>query len=245
MNTLYFRGSVTKHLTVISNDPARPQVELAITAHLLPLVKISPDLDALLVVGNKPVTQEFTLERSGGHAMKILQVIPYAPYLKAEATPLPGQGRYRLTVTAMPDAPLGSSKAAVVVWTDLQQGGALTFFITVDRGIATVPPMLFLGIVPHEMKTPQQAAVTILRNSTPFHVKSVAVSDPHLAPKLETVRDGAEYRVTVSYPGGWGPGMQRQTLTVTTDDPQQPVIEIPVEAFVQAQIAKAPPVVIH
>jgi hypothetical protein len=245
MNTLYFRGSVTKHLTVFSNDPARPQVELTITAHLLPLVKISPDLDALLVVGDKPVTQEFTLERSGGQPMKIVQVIPYAPYVKAETTPLPGPGHYKLTVTAMPDAPLGRSKVAVVVWTDLQQGGALTFILTVDRGIVAIPPVVFYGIVPREMKTPRQATVTILRNSTPFHVKSVAVSDPHLAAKLETVRDGAEYRVTVSYAGGWDTGRRQQTLTVTTDDPKQPVIEIPVQAFVQAKIAKVPPVVIH
>jgi uncharacterized protein DUF1573 len=245
MHTDYFRNAVTKHMTIFSNDPARPQVELTITARVLPLVKISPDPDALLVVEDKPATQEFTLERSGGHPMKILQVIPYAPYLKAETTPLPGPGRYHLTVTALPDAPLGRSKAAVVVWTDLQQGGALTFIITVDRGIVPIPPMVFYGFVPHEMTTPRQAAVTILRNAPPFHVKSVAVSDPHLAAKLETVRDGAEYRVTVTYAGGWDPGRRQQTLTVTTDDPQQPVIEIPVQAFVLAKIANAPPVVIH
>jgi len=171
--------------------------------------------------------------------MKILQVIPYAPYLKAETTPLPGPGRYDLTVTAMPDAPLGRSKAAVVVWTDLQQGGALTFIFTVDRGIVAIPPMVFCGIVPHEMKTPRQAAVTILRTSTPFHVKSVAVSDPHLAAKLETVRDGAEYRVTVTYAGGWDTGRRQQTLSVTTDDPKQPVIEIPVQAIIRAKISAA------
>jgi hypothetical protein len=241
MHTDYFRNSVTKHMTIFSNDPTRPQIELTITARVLPRVKISPDPDALLVVGDKAVTQEFTLERSGGQPMKILQVIPYAPYIKADATALPGPGHYKLTITAMPDAPLGRSKVAVVVWTDLQQGGALTFIITVDRGIVPIPPMVFYGFVPHEMKAPQQASVTILRNATPFHVKSVAVSDPHLAAKLETVRDGAEYRVTVTYAGGWDTGRRQQTLTVTTDDPKQPVIEIPVQAFVQAQIASATP----
>jgi hypothetical protein len=245
MNTLYFRGSVTKHLTIFSNDPARPQVELAISARLLPLVKVSPGLAARLAVGDKPATQEFTLERNGGRPMKIVQVIPNANFVNAETTPLPGQGRYKLTVTAMPDAPLGRSSVPVVVWTDMNQGGTLTFFITVDRGIVTVPPMVFFGVLPHEMQTPREALVTIMRNSTPFHVKSVAVNDPSLAPKLETVRDGAEYRVTVTYAGGWDTGIRRQTLTVTTDDPKQPVIEITVQAVVQAKIANAPPVIIH
>jgi hypothetical protein len=105
--------------------------------------------------------------------------------------------------------------------------------------------VLFFGVVPHDLTTPRQAQVTILRNATPFHVKSVAAHDPRLTPKLETVRDGAEYRVTVTYGGGWEPGMQRQTLTVTTDDPKQAVIEIPVQAAVQAKIAHAPPVASH
>ncbi|MCL6615228.1 MAG: hypothetical protein K6U03_11565 [Firmicutes bacterium] len=95
------------------------------------------------------------------------------------------------------------------------------------------------------MKTPRQASVTILRNPPPFHVTSVTVDDPLLAPKLETVRDGAEYRVTVTYAGGWDMGLRRQTLTVTTDDPKQPVIKIPVQAVVQAKITNEPPVVIH
>jgi len=245
MNTLSFRDKVTKHLTIFSNDPDRPQVDLTISASLLPLVKISPGRAAVLAVADKAVSQEFTLERNGGRPMKIVQVIPYASYLKAETTPLPGQGRYRLTVTASPDAPLGRSTAAVAVWTDVEKGGSLTFVITVDRGIVTVPPMLFFGIVPQEMKTPREALATIQRKSTPFHIKSITVNDPNLAAKLETVREGAEYRVTVSYSGGWDPGVRRETLTVTTDDPKQPVIEIPVRAAVQAKIANKPPVATH
>jgi Protein of unknown function (DUF1573) len=245
MNTLYFRGSVTKHLTIFSNDPTRPQVELTIGARVLPLVKISPGPAAVLSMGDQPATQEFTLERNGGHPMKIVQVIPNAPYLKAETTPLSGEGRYKLTVTATPDAPLGRSTVPVVVRTDLEKGGTLTFIVTVDRGIVIVPPMVFYGILPHDMKAPQGASVTILRNSTPFHVKSVAVNDSHLTPKLETVRDGAEYRVTVTYGGGWDTGLRRQTLTLTTDDPKQPTIEIPIQGVVQARLADVPPIILH
>ena len=54
------------------------------------------------------------------------------------------------------------------------------------------------------------------------------------------MRAGAEYRVTVTYTGGWDTtGLRRQMLTVTTDDPKQPVIEIPVQAAIQAKVASA------
>jgi hypothetical protein len=239
MNTLSFHDTVTKHLTIFSNDPEHPQIDLQITAHLLPLVKITPSTVALLAVSDKAVTREFTLERSRDRPMKIMQVIPNAPYIRAATTPLPGDGRYKLTVTALPDAPLGRSNVPVVVWTDLATAPSITFIITVDRGIVTVPPLAFFGVVPRVLTAPRQSTVTIRGNSAPFHVKGVAVDDPQLSAKVETVREGAEYRVTVTYAGGWETtGMRRQTLTVTTDDPQQPVIKIPVQASLQARIAR-------
>ena len=237
MNTEYFRGSVAKHLTVISNDPARPQIELTITAQVTPLVKIEPAPAALLSVNDQPVTQEFTLERTGGQPMKIVQVIPNAPYLQAEATPLPGEGRYRLRVTATTAAPLGRTTIPVVVRTDMPKGSMLTLVLTIDRGIVTVPPMVFYGLLPHEMKGPAQAMVSVERDSPAFHVKSVGVDDPHLTARVRTVRDGAEYHVIVVYSGGWDSGMKKQTLTIMTDDPKQPKIEIPVQAVVQATAA--------
>jgi hypothetical protein len=245
LKTQHLRGAVAKQLTIFSNDPVRPQVELTIGLRLIPLVNVSPGLVVALDVTEKAATQEFTLERNGGRPMKIVQVVPNAAYIDAEATLLPGQGRYKLTITAKPDAPLGRSNGSVVVWTDVEKSGMLTFFITVDRGIVTVPPTLFYGMVPQELEAPRQAAVTITGSSTPFHVKSVTVNDSHLTTKLETVRDGAEYRVTLTYAGGWHTGRRRQLLTVTTDDPKQPVIEVPVQAVVQAKAAQAPPAVIH
>jgi hypothetical protein len=245
MNTQYFRGAVTKHLTLISNDPDRLEIELTIALRLIPLVNISPGLNAVLDVTDRAVTQEFTLERNGQRPMKIVQVIPNAPYIDARTTPLPGQGRYKLTVTATPAAPLGRSNVAVTVWTDVEKGAVLTFFITVDRGIVAVPPSLFYGMVPQELDTPRQASLTIRRDSAPFRVTGATVNDSNLTLKLETVRESAEYRVTVTYAGGWNPGRWRQMLTVTTDDPKQPVIEIPVQAVVQAKIALAAPVAVH
>src|SRR5262249_43501933 len=158
---------VTKRLTVFSNDPDHPQMELLMTAHLIPLVKISPASTALLAVGDKPVTHAFTLERNEGRPMRIVQVIPNAPYLKAEIRPLPGQGRYQLTVTATPDAPLGRSTVPVAVWTDLEKANTLTLIVTVDRGIVCIPPLLFFGVVPQDVPMPRQAIVTLQRNSTP------------------------------------------------------------------------------
>jgi hypothetical protein len=241
LHTDYFGTAVTKHVAVFSNDPAQPLLDLTITAHLVPLVKVSPSPAAQLSMGDQAVSREFTLERNGGRPMKIVQVVPYATFIKAATTPLPGQGRYKLTLTATPDAPMGRTTVPVDVWTDVDKGGIVNIIVHVDRGIVTIPPMAFFGVVPRAMTTPRQSMVTLQRDSTPFHIKKVVVDDPKLSPKVEAVRAGAEYRVTVTYTGGWDTtGLRRQMLTVTTDDPKQPVIEIPVQAAIQAKVAAVP-----
>jgi hypothetical protein len=245
VNTEYLRGAITKHLTVFSNDPDRPAVELTLTAHVNPLVRISPATAALLTVEDKGATQEFTLERAGGHPMSILEVIPNSRYITAQTTPLPGQGRFKVTVTANADAPYGRTTVPVVVRTDLVKGGMLMLVLTVDRGIVTEPPVVFLGLLTEATPLPLNSQMSITRRTGPFHVKSVAVDDPKISARLETVRDGAEYRVIVTYAGGWDAGVKRRTLTLTTDDPRQPTITVPVQGILQAKSTANLPAAVH
>jgi hypothetical protein len=240
VQTVNFRGPITKHLTVFTNDPDHPQVDLTITARVIPLIQISPGPAALLAVGEKPASQEFIMERSGRRSMKILQVTANAPYLKAEAAPLPGVGRWKLTVTATPDCPLGHSTIPVIVRTDVEKSGLLTLTVGIERGIVSVPPLIYWGMLPREMTTPAQGTITVLHRSGAFHVTGVTVDDPKLQAKLETVRQGRQYQITVTYAGGWEIGRARKTLTVATDDPQQPFLKIPVQALIYTRAPGTP-----
>jgi hypothetical protein len=233
VRTTGFRGAILKHLTVITNDPQHAQFELSLTAKVTPLVQILPGPVALLAVDDKPASQVFTLERTGGRPMKILNVNPTVPYLKAQMKPLSGEGRYEITVTASPDAPMGRSPSPILVTTDMPKVSNLTLTLIVDHGIVTTPPMVYWSLPPGELKTPVEGAITLMRQQAPFHVKSVAVDDPKLDAKVETVRDGLEYRVTVKYSGGWTQDRVQKTLTVTTDDAKQPELKIPVLGMTQ------------
>lgn len=234
LHTENLRGRVTKGFTVFSNDPQQPQLRLAVTTQVTPLVNVTPGRQAMLSVEDQPITTEFTLERNGGQPMKIVELVPNAPYVTGEWEALPGDGRYKLKITATGETPPGRNVVPFVVKTDLPRAGMISLLLTIDRGIITTPPMVFYGLLLKDWKGPNHAAVTITRQKGGFHVKEASVDDPKLQAKLETVRDGAEYRVTVTYSGGWEPGIIRKTLTLTTDDPKQPVITVPIQAVVQA-----------
>ena len=102
---------------------------------------------------------------------------------------------------------------------------------TPDMPYEAVPN--FFQAPPGDLPTPQQATVTLLRQKGAFHLKGATLDDPKLQAKVETVRDGQEYRITVSYAGGWEAGVVQKQLTITTDDPKQPEMKIPVHAMVQ------------
>jgi hypothetical protein len=58
----------------------------------------------------------------------------------------------------------------------------------------------------------------------------VTVDDPALEAKLQAVREGTEYRVALTYSptGRETASIVRRMLTLTTDDPRQPIFKIPV-----------------
>jgi len=241
MNTEHFRGQVSKHLTVITNDPEHPEVELTISARVDPVVWIKPGSAAEVSVEDRPVTRTFLLERNGGRPMKILQVTPGSPFVTAAATPLSGDGRFEVRVTSTPQAPFGRSTVPVTVRTDQENASRITLLMTVDKGIVAEPPIVFYGLVPNEIKNPVQAAITLSRRSSPFRVTSVSVDDSKLSARLETVREGSEYRIVVTYAGGWNTGLMKSMLKVATDDKAQPLLEVPVQAVVQTKVVTVPP----
>jgi len=118
----------------------------------------------------------------------------------------------------------------------MPKGADLTLTLIIDHGIITTPPMVYWSLPPGELKAPVEGTITLMRQQTPFHVKSVAIDDPKLETKLKTVREGLEYQVTVRYAGGWTADRVQKTLTITTDDAKQPELKIPVLGMTQRPV---------
>ncbi len=234
IKTTNFRGPIQKHVTVFSNDPQRPELELNTTTTVLPQVQVDPGVVALLSVDDQPVSHVFTLERRGGRPMRLLQVVCAQPYVRLEMTRLPGEGRYELKTTVTENAPWGRSAIPVLIRTDIEEATNLNLTLIVDRGIITTPPLVYFNLPSGKLPEPPKATVSLQRQKGAFHVKTVTVDDPNVRASVVVVHEGQEYQVTVSYVGRWEPGRMQSTVTVTTDDPKQPEINIPVQAILQS-----------
>jgi hypothetical protein len=230
LDTRIFHGPLSKSLTVHTNDPALPKVKLILNATVTPLVLVTPGETALISLEDQPVTLEFVLERPSGGAMKVLEVTASQSYLKTQLTPLGGGNRYQLTITATPETPMGRTVVPVVVKTDLPGPGTRTLTLILERGIVAMPPRIYWSWTGGEVKPPIRASVLISRQKRPFRITSTTVDDPKLEAEVRTLREGAEYRVVVTYTGGWAGGAVKKMLIVTTDDPKQPELKIPIHA---------------
>jgi hypothetical protein len=230
LDTTIFRGPIAKTLTVHTNDPSQRQIKLTMTATVTPLVLVTPGEVALFSLEDQPVTHQFTVARPSGGSLKVLEVVTSQPYLKTQVTPLAGGNRYQLVVTATPDTPMGRTTVPVVVKTDLPGPGTRTITLILERGIVAMPPRIYWSWTGGEVKPPVRTSVLISRQKRPFRVTGATVDDPKLEAEVRTLREGEEYRVILTYTGGWAGGTIRRALTVTTDDPKQPEIRIPVEA---------------
>jgi hypothetical protein len=83
------------------------------------------------------------------------------------------------------------------------------------------------------MNPPAASVVMITRQKGAFHVTRATMDDSEVQAELEAVQEGQQYRVTLTYAGGWEPGLRQKVLVVTTDDPKQREIRIPVQVMVQ------------
>jgi Protein of unknown function (DUF1573) len=241
LKTRGFKGRVTKSVRIMANRPGQGWVLVDLSVTVRPLIRVTPSPTAQLIFPDKgTATTEFTLTPEPGHRVEFTQVVSDAPYLKTRLLPaaIPGGSR-KLEVSVAPKAPFGHFQAMLTIFTNSSVTPVLKLSVSGEKGIAVSPPQVFLGRLP-DSEVPAREEILLTKRGGQFHVKNVKSADPNLKVKCEPIRGGSMYRIVLSYAGGWKPGLVRQTVTVNTTDPRQPVLTIPVAALVegasQAQI---------
>lgn len=133
LDTLGFTGAVTKTALLVTDDPASPQVTLAVSMNVISLVDVLPNgVLRLEALAGKGVSTSQVLA-SDEPAFAPSSPETEAPWLKATLSPLPhadrlpGRGRvqWRLTLATGADAPEGLLGGVVRLKTGLDRPAAL------------------------------------------------------------------------------------------------------------------------
>jgi hypothetical protein len=101
-----------------------------------------------------------------------------------------------------------------------------------QNAVVANPPRLYLGDVISGSAAPVARTITLFRRDGAFRVIEAKATDPALILRVDPGADGTYSDIQVAYRGGWRRGPVSGKITIRTDDPGRPLIEVPFEANV-------------
>lgn len=243
LDTTTFNGPISKGVTAFTNDPDTPTIELTVRAKVEPYVSAKPGYARYLFVKGEPVKALIgqTIWSPDGTAFNVVKVESPKPFLKTSFREAKGEERqadvegkqWRVDIELAEDSPVGALAETVVIHTDHPKQKMIHIPVSgfVRPTVAVTPPVADFGSI--ELKEAMSKALNIRNFATePIKVTSVEEQINGIDAKLEPLSDGREYQVRLTLKPELGKGPFNGTLTIHTDSPKTPVIQVPVKGVV-------------
>lgn len=237
VDTINFTGQLEKKIAVHSNDAEASLRWLSFSMRVDPLFRFLgvARSDVVLIEDkaegdiyfvpnqNKPlIPSAATVEGVGGTAT----IEPWSGTLGGERD-LKG---YKVHYKLNDNIPPGRAAVGISLTTDDPAWSPVRHSFYVQKGIVALPLSIYMGEVGKE---PARAWALVSRPGKPFKITKVETEGAFFSAEIENVGKDWEYKVIVVYKGGADFGDLATTLKITTDDPRQPVLTVPISAVVR------------
>jgi Protein of unknown function (DUF1573) len=232
-----FTGPVAKGVTVFTNDASNPQVELTVRAKIDPYISVKPGFARYTIVKDeaKEGTIVQTLWAPDGSPMDIVKVDSPWPYLavsfreaqEGERLPDVKSKQWRVETKLSSDAPVGPLAGMITVHTNHAKQKLVEIPVSgfVRPVLAVTPPKADFGQI--DVKEPQRRVLDV-KNFATEPIKVIGVDPPGqgIEAKVEPLEEGREYTVRLTASSAMAKGPFHGKLTIHTDSPKSPVLEV-------------------
>lgn len=248
LRTSKISGTVHKSIAVSTNDPQHRKLELALTATIVDPIHVElPPGQVIPLPLHQTTSTEFPVRIAPSASVRITGLTCDRSYVTAELVePIdtdPKSPRiYRVRVRIGPDAPPGKSTAMLVLKTDLVQRPAVDVRLQCEKGIVAFPPTVHFGLISGNEPVPVSRSVVLRRLTKPFQIVRTSCGVPGLTLAQTELPEHAGYRLTLSCVARGTTGTHLGTMKIETDDPEQPMVELPVSYRILALDQGKPPV---
>jgi hypothetical protein len=228
IDTRFEQGHNLSVVTLTTNDPANPALQLKIEGVIKPQVAAQPmDIDFGNVNhGGAPVREVIVSDMIGGPGFAVKSVKNDSPYIKVtESARTDGKPGALLHVALSPSMSPGPISDTLRIETSRAPlRVAILGLVTGD--LVVKPNQVSFGILSHH-----QGAVRIVRltnqGSRTIKVLGVDSTSDSVFAQVAPVTPGKEYKLTVALRPNTPDGQIRGALTIRTDDPQQTTLIVP------------------
>lgn len=244
VDTTTFNGPIAKGISVFTNDPDAPQIELTLRAKVDPYISVKPGYARYIIVQGEPegnIAQ--SLWAPDGSSWDVTSVDSPYPFLKVsfheakaeERLPDAKGKQWQIEMKLANDAKVGPLSDYVTVHTSHPKQKIVQIPVSgfVRPVIAVTPPVADFGKI--ELKGEALHKSIDIRNFATESIKVTGI-EPTLPKgietKLESLKDGREYEVKVTVSPEIAKGPFNGKLTIHTDSPKAPTLEVELKGIV-------------
>ena len=243
LETRDFTGPISKSILIMTNDPRDPTTTVVIKTSVHPYVQVLPRaLVRFNAVQHEPMEQKITVvadEEEKG--FKVTGVKSSAPFLLASIRPVPADEllagkspqQYEIALTMEKNPPVGPVNAVLEIETNHPKAKTVSVkvFGVVRALLHVTPSQIQFGSVDAK-KQPGRNVIVVNNRSggAAVTVTGATVNDPAFNAQVVTIENGRRYQVTVTVKPEAGSGPRDAVLTLKTNDPEFPTLEVPVRA---------------
>jgi hypothetical protein len=225
------RAFLAKHITVFSNDPDRPEIELTINVDYTPLFDLTPRFFNLSLRQGETTNLLARLARTDGQALNIQRMEPSQPWIDATIKRIDGANAQISLALKPGGVPRRISEVLRIIPEETNAPPAIIYLMGQVFGAVRLDPSTTVWNVTDRdalTKPGWETLATrklIARSTTPgkpFHVRSLSSSIKEI--KLESTPTSDGYQITAvltAIPAQSGRG----TITVETDLADQPSVD--------------------
>lgn len=243
LDTKGIEGAVAKSITVLTNDPANPRLQLTLRIRIEEYLAFNPGFARFVQGHGHPPGEVSNLLLSANFdGLEVEKVSSPYPFMRAEVRPArPDERRdgaagnqYVLTVTVDYDeAPVGPLSSHVEVHTNhpRQPVARLPVSGFVRPLLAVTPPVADFGEIAPSVRA---AARFVVRNfgADPVKLTGAELDLPGAESSIEAVEEGRSYKVELVLGEEMPKGPFDGQLVIRTDSPDEPQVLVQVKGTV-------------
>lgn len=245
LDTSTFGGAIAKGITVLTNDPAKPRIELTVKAEVRPHLVADPGFARFLQPQHSdPGVVEQRVWTKSFDKLEIVGVTSPYPFLEVTHEPITdaadrhkdGVGpQHELTfVLDYSQAPVGALAEYVVVATNHPQQPEIKIPVSgfIRPLVVVTPAAADFGTL--ELAADGAVGSVILKHygAKPLEIGAAESTVAGVEVAVEQVEAGHEFRVRVQLPPDMPKGPFAGTISLSTNNPRHPTVEIPLTGSV-------------
>jgi len=243
VDTSTFSGPIAKGVTVFTNDPDLPQLDLTLRVKVEPYISVKPGYARYITVQGEPLEGNIiqTLWAPDGTPMDIVKAdspwpfmtVTYHEATAAERMPDVKGKQWKVEMKLSNDAKVGPLADYVTIHTNHPKQKIVQIPISgfVRPILAVTPPVGDYGDI--KLEEPLRKSVIVKNYATePIKLTSVDTSLKGVEAKIEPLTDGREYTIRVTLDPSIPKGPFHGKLTLHTDSAKVPQLDVEIKGTI-------------